>query len=1176
MYFNFKAIKQLLLSFITKLTPLTFSLIILSLIYVSSTAHSLEVVSSNIPDNTLPTEASGQINTQNKTIIIINGPSTKNHFIDLLKTQGFLLVNIITKDSTLNLKDIPELENYYDTVIIQNNTSEILETLKLLFQTKKYYLTEVLAIKETDVILADILRESFNKQFNGEVFRKLNHNKISSINNLNKLIRKGVKNRLVTLEKFKKEILNQALPCNIKVMSSQQVLATYTISNPSDIKSILEKLKNYKTSDVKLWLQPYHENLYRLQIISFNNKAVPVALWHEKNSIKKSEVREEMRTLINLNESFIISQDKLTQLTQRLAEGVYLNYGLGEFVLAFHENQFEIIDYNLALPNYNQMEVMERVLGYSPLSYLLRHSALMPDLPLPKKEFKNITVVNFNLNSKNDLLKLSIMPTFYRYYLNKKDLEEVPIVGELYLVHTDKNLVVASYAGIKNMEQSLLNPMFYSHSASHIVNFYREAALNKNADYTLSKSERAQTDETKEALENLHHESQHIPKYIKPLDSKANIQDIMHYYIDIYDLYILHGKAPGTKVIPMNTGNPAFLPFPPIIEMLRKSLEENVASYAKYSMQVPGIDFINNLTRYCQEEQILVPLQKLHPNNVVIGHGSTNLYYLALKSIITNKGDIVLVTRPTYGLFIDPIYTAGGEIGFVDIKESDEWKVQPQKLHETIHFYNEKAFNNYILTTFIKEYEKFLHALDVFNLEQGALPQMPNIEGITNLAVFDKYIEKLNNFIDNISDPMVNKDELRFSFPPRVKAFYHMNPHNPTGAVYTKKDLKALAEVIQAHSDIYVIDDLAHWGVLYGEIEPATFASLEGMFEKTLTLMSLSKSYCVPGLRTGVAIGNQKIISEMQYRLLNSSSSASLPAMIALDAVFSTSKKERDTYLKSNSQEYLFRRNLMNVLINGIQQTNLSAEEKIKVYQLIIENEYKEGKPFDKKLLNLILSGMPLVRTLTDPKGCFFHLLDISKLIGAKIGDNAPLQTSTDVRNAIYSICNIDTVPGEISGNFFNYSLRMSFSLTPQQIYNACKNINLFIGNYIIKYNPSILEKNYSSNDSFLKLKKVEVLDEFIFNKALIRFYLNQAAQALMKEHDQILSLNNLQNNLKLKEIEEKVMELNNLANKILDQSFDKIIHKKIHDYIKKNQKWLRVFLPNFEELINCLEKIKG
>ncbi len=1103
-----------------------------------------------------------------KAIIIVNGQPTKNYLLGSLKKQGFSLINLVTPTSKTSYEDMLKHEGYYDSMVaFQNSDAETLASLKHLLQTKEYTLNEVLAIQQIDVGLADLIRDFFGQPSNGETFRKLNHDKASTLNMLNKTLQTGMVTQIFSLEELMKSISPQSLPCTVKVVSPQQTLAAYLIATPADIELTLTKLKAYVDPSVKFWLQPYQANLYRLQTTSFNKQIQTIALWHEKIFIREGEVREDVRVLINLKKSDIISQDKLSPLAQRLAETLQLSHGLGEFVLAFDKDHIMIIDYNLALPNANQIEIMERVVGYSPLSCYLVHSGLVPEASFTKKEFKNIASLTLCFNSQDELLKLGTLPTFYRYYPDKTNREALPATGALYLVHSNREMVTASHASIRNAERLSLNLQFTSHSPTRIVDFYREAALNKRTDYSSKEAHEHQSVEETEALKHLSHESQHIPRFVKPLDSNASIQDIMRYYIDIYDLYIIHGKSPGTKVTPMNTGNPAFLPFPPIVKALRKSIQENLLAYARYNMQVPETSFVEKVTQYCQEERILAPQQKLQPQNVVIGHGSTNLYYLALKSLIKNKGDIVLITRPTYGLFIDPIYTAEGEVGFIDIKEEAGWKVQPKGLHETIHFYNEKAFNSYILTTFLKSYKAFLHAQKIFELDRSAIPPMPNIEGLTQLRKFDDYITKLNAYIDQIADPLVNKDTLKFSFPPRVRAFYHMNPHNPTGAVYTKQDLEALAQVLQAHPDVYIIDDLAHWGVLYGEIEPATFSSLNTMFEKTLTLLSLSKSYCVPGLRTGVAIGNPEIIGEMQYRLLNSSSSATLPAMIALDAVFSTPKAERELYLRSNSQAYLFRRNLMGALVNGLQKTQMPFEHTIKVYQLFLECEYKEGKPFDLKLLKLILSGMPLVRTLTQPKGCFFHLLDISGLIGATIGQSAPLQTSTDVRNAIYSICAIDTVPGEISGNFFNYSLRMSFSLTPQQIYHACKNIHLFIGNYIVKHNPSLLEKDPSAKELPLKLPEAEGVDDVILNKAAIRFYLNQAIQSLNSKYVALFTLNYLQNKPRLQALEQKKTELSGLSEKLLDRNFEETIHKEMSDYFKENENWLQNHSSDFEQL---------
>lgn len=1151
------------LIYVAKLIIIAWSLSIFETSQAASTAYPLK------SNNSINNSTNDSDEDTNKAIIIVNGQPAISYLLKSLKNQGFTLVNLITPSSTLKItrEDMLKAENYYDSVIsIQNSESETLEPLKRLFQSKGYSFSEVLVTQQIDAELADIIREFFKKPSNGEKFRSLNRDKTVATNQLNEVLQTRVDTQVVTIEDFAKAVLKQALPCSVKVINSQETLATYVIAKTSDIEPTLARLQTYKSSDIKFWLQPYYENLYRLQVTSFNNKTSIASLWLEKSSTKEGQAVEDMRALIDLKEPKVIAHNKLAQIAQQLTEALHLSYGIGEFILALDKNQVSVLDYNLTIPNSNQIEVMDEILGYNTLLRHLTGSPLITEVPATKK-FKNIIAVNLSLNDKNHLQQLSVLPTFYKYYADQDDAESASSNGELYLMHTNKDLVTASYFSIRNMERILLNPQFSSHSTIHIADFYREAAANKKTDYTLSKeAEEQQSADQRETLKNLQHDREHIPKYVKPLGAKATIQDIMRYYIDIYDLYYLHGKPLGTKAIPMNTGNPAFLPFPPIVKALDKSLKEGLLSYARYNFQIPEISFVNKITQYCQEEQFLAPQRKLQPNNVVIGHGSTNLYYLALKSIIKNKGDIVLITRPTYGLFIDPIYTAEGDVGFIDIKEDMSWKVQPENLQETIIFYNQKAFYNYILTTFIKDYNKLLHAQKVFNLKEGSIPPIPNIEAITNLKSFDDYIAQLNTYIDNISDPVVNKDELKFSYSPRVRAFYHINPHNPTGAVYTQEDLAAIAKVIQAYPDIYVIDDLAHWGVVFDAVKPATFSSLDYMFGKTLTLMSLSKAYCVPGLRAGIAIGDADIISEMQYRLLNSSSSATLPAIIALNSVIDTPKIERDQYLKSNSQEYFYRRNLMGTLINGIHKTDMSFEQKIKVYQLILENEYKEGKAVDKKFLKLMLSGMPLVRTLTEPKGCFFHLLDISRLIGAKIG-HTTLQTATDVRNAIYSICNIDMVPGEISGNFFNYSLRMSFSLNPQQIYNACKNIHLFIVTYIIKHNPDILAKWYTDDGRATKLFETEVVDESILNKALTRLYLSKAIQSIQAKHAQLSSSNNIQNKSKLQELKKIETELNLLSEKLLDPSSDKTINKEIYGFIKQNEKLLRNHLHDIEQL---------
>ena len=101
--------------------------------------------------------------------------------------------------------------------------------------------------------------------------------------------------------------------------------------------------------------------------------------------------------------------------------------------------------------------------------------------------------------------------------------------------------------------------------------------------------------------------------------------------------------------------------------------------------------------------------------------------------------------------------------------------------------------------------------------------------------------------------------------------------------------------------------------------------------------------------------------------------------------------------------------------------------------------------------------------------------------------------------------------------------------------------------------------------------QKVEALDESILNKALIRFYLNQATQSIVAEHARTLAASSEQNNSQLQELKARMAELNELLEQVVDPSFDKTINSKIHSYVEKNKNWLRSYLADLEQLSNCL-----
>ena len=95
------------------------------------------------------------------------------------------------------------------------------------------------------------------------------------------------------------------------------------------------------------------------------------------------------------------------------------------------------------------------------------------------------------------------------------------------------------------------------------------------------------------------------------------------------------------------------------------------------------------------------------------------------------------------------------------------------------------------------------------------------------------------------------------SVTPETRALFFANPCNPTGIVYTREELDALATVAREH-DLWIVSDEVY-GTLTFEQPHIPTASLPGMAERTLTLSSVSKSHAMTGWRVGWMIGPQRI-----------------------------------------------------------------------------------------------------------------------------------------------------------------------------------------------------------------------------------------------------------------------------------------------------------------------------
>ena len=101
--------------------------------------------------------------------------------------------------------------------------------------------------------------------------------------------------------------------------------------------------------------------------------------------------------------------------------------------------------------------------------------------------------------------------------------------------------------------------------------------------------------------------------------------------------------------------------------------------------------------------------------------------------------------------------------------------------------------------------------------------------------------------------------ELRAAFRERPKALILCNPSNPSGKVFTRDELCAIAALAEEF-DTFVITDEVYEHIVYAPHRHVYFAALPGMFERTISVSSLSKTYSITGWRLGYVIGAPAVI----------------------------------------------------------------------------------------------------------------------------------------------------------------------------------------------------------------------------------------------------------------------------------------------------------------------------
>ncbi len=151
----------------------------------------------------------------------------------------------------------------------------------------------------------------------------------------------------------------------------------------------------------------------------------------------------------------------------------------------------------------------------------------------------------------------------------------------------------------------------------------------------------------------------------------------------------------------------------------------------------------------------------------------------------------------------------------------------------------------------------------------------------------------------------------------RTRVVYYNTPQNPTGTVFTRDEAQTVARFAQ-EQDLIVIADEAYEDLVY-DGEHISIASLEGMFERTITSYTLSKSYAMTGWRIGYAVACDPWMTGLRKTTLYSTNGVSTPTQWGALAAFSTASD----FLETSREAYRQRRNL---LVAGLNELGLACE----------------------------------------------------------------------------------------------------------------------------------------------------------------------------------------------------------------------------------------------------------
>lgn len=195
------------------------------------------------------------------------------------------------------------------------------------------------------------------------------------------------------------------------------------------------------------------------------------------------------------------------------------------------------------------------------------------------------------------------------------------------------------------------------------------------------------------------------------------------------------------------------------------------------------------------------------------------------------------------------------------------------------------------------------------------------------------------------TDFKMTPKQLEAAITPNTKMMWFSSPCNPSGSVYSKTELRALADVLVKHPNIYVVSDEIYEHINYGEGH-ASIAEFDDMYDRTITVNGVSKAFAMTGWRIGYIGAPEKIAracNKMQGQITSGANCIAQRAVI-------TALNESPTRVQFMIDEFKVRRDLILDLLSGIEGFKSNVPEG--AFYVFPNISYYFGKTLKGKTIN--------------------------------------------------------------------------------------------------------------------------------------------------------------------------------------------------------------------------------